>query len=345
MKVPAGEPAAPGAAAPPRAIPVAAPVDVANPIDKAMDEEGIGRRKRTRALRPGEVPCPECGAPLSTSAVLCIDCGFNFEKGKRIAVKRSGSKPTTVGPLGAPASSIPAELLDDADTQLDGLDRQGPPWENIGLRWSARFFSTLGGVLAAPNQTFLSMRRHGGRSWPLTYSLASYVLTSAVALLAALVVIWFVPIPGEGDAGAATSLAASLGRAGLLGVFALSLGLAIVLVPLWMFVHGGMAHLALWAVGGKKQNFESSFRVVGYVMGTLLVLDLFLAIIPGIGPLLAWLLTTVYMTLGLTSAHRTSPAQGMIAAVLANALFAGGVYGSVWLLVNRLGPAVWEAVR
>jgi hypothetical protein len=41
----------------------------------------------------GTKPCPECGRALTSEAIVCVGCGYSFERGKRLQVKVLKAKP------------------------------------------------------------------------------------------------------------------------------------------------------------------------------------------------------------------------------------------------------------
>ncbi len=63
------------------------PVDV---LDPSTDEESLLAALFEEEFGPAQEetkPCPSCAAALSTIAILCIQCGFHLEKGKKIAIE------------------------------------------------------------------------------------------------------------------------------------------------------------------------------------------------------------------------------------------------------------------
>jgi Zn finger protein HypA/HybF involved in hydrogenase expression len=59
----------------------ASPKQTADPLSDLLDEigyENIGAKNS----------CPECKTKLPPDAVLCVQCGFHLQKGKRLSTKR-----------------------------------------------------------------------------------------------------------------------------------------------------------------------------------------------------------------------------------------------------------------
>jgi hypothetical protein len=79
---PSADSRAPGAvgAAPNRKGPSGDPDDE-GPLADLLDE--IGLRAPTTGRR-----CPDCFADMGMEAIICIQCGFNTETGKRLRTKR-----------------------------------------------------------------------------------------------------------------------------------------------------------------------------------------------------------------------------------------------------------------
>ena len=44
------------------------------------------------AYPQGKQPCPSCGAPCSEEAKLCVQCGFQFDAGKKLRTKKTSDK-------------------------------------------------------------------------------------------------------------------------------------------------------------------------------------------------------------------------------------------------------------
>lgn len=65
----------------------------------AAEDEWIGKQTVCPAcqaeitIQPESEPCPECGEPAKPDAVLCTECGYNFQTGKKLKSKIVKSKP------------------------------------------------------------------------------------------------------------------------------------------------------------------------------------------------------------------------------------------------------------
>jgi hypothetical protein len=81
-------PSAPGADVLPEVFAIVAD-DAARPrLRPEPPSELVAAQPMPSAVRPldaaGSEPCPECGSALAPDAVLCIQCGFNRQTGKRL---------------------------------------------------------------------------------------------------------------------------------------------------------------------------------------------------------------------------------------------------------------------
>jgi hypothetical protein len=164
--------------------------------------------------------------------------------------------------------------------------RTGPPWEHDGPAVQ-RFIDTARGVLMDPRAFFAQMRREGGLGAPLVYALIGAVIGSAATIIYQFGMIGLGGAPGGyGDAGA------GLGSLFLVPIFAM----------LGLFVGSGIYHVLLTALSGANYPFETTFRVVAYVLGTVY---LFL-LIPVCGGLIGGILAVVHSIVGLATAHETT---------------------------------------
>jgi hypothetical protein len=191
--------------------------------------------------------------------------------------------------------------------------RSGLPWEHRQERgFFNAFVETLIMVLTKPNDAFTAMKREGGLGEPLLYALAG----GCFGLIIYLLFMFLMP-----------SIASFGGRASplahLLGAGAGSL-LLIVLVPIWVvivaFVSSAILHLCLMLVGGARQPFETTFRVVCFSMGSTDPL----VIIPFCGGLIAGVWRIVANCIGLARAHETDTGRAVLAVFLPLVVCCGG---------------------
>lgn len=121
--------------------------------------------------------------------------------------------------------------------------RSGPPWEG-SAPFVQRFIDTAQGLAMDPNAFFSAMRLEGGLVNPLIYAVVG---AAGAGLVSALI-------------GAVLPLVSA--------AFFLHLVIVPCLTAVMLFVGSGIYHVVLMLLGGAKQPFEATFRVVAYTMGT-----------------------------------------------------------------------------
>jgi hypothetical protein len=183
--------------------------------------------------------------------------------------------------------------------------RTGLPWDNRQTRGVvSAFFETLVMVLTKPMEAFTLMRREGGFGDPLIYGLIGGCFGYVVYMLFLL---------------AMPSLAMLGNRHNVIGEFVgMGFGLVfcIVLVPLVLtvgiFIGSAILHMCLMIVGGAKQSFETTFRVICFAIGSTYPL----VIVPVCGGLIAGVWGLVLQCIGLARAHETDTGRAVLAVFL-----------------------------
>jgi len=191
--------------------------------------------------------------------------------------------------------------------------RSGLPWDDRQQRGMLRaYFDTLVMVLTKPTEAFAGMKREGGFGEPLIYAIiggsVGYVIYFLYSFL--------------------------LGSARLLGshenpmlhmmgggirslVFIICIP---VLIALGVFIASGILHLFLMLVGGAKQPFETTFRVVCFAGGSADPL----LVIPFCGGLIAGIWKIVLYCIGFAHAHETDTGRAVLAVIIAVTVCCGG---------------------
>ncbi len=190
--------------------------------------------------------------------------------------------------------------------------RPGLPWEN---RTSENFFNalfeTIIMVLSKPDQAFAIMKREGGLGDPLLYA----VICGSAGSLISLVYQFFL-----------RSLGMGMGRNGLgaifgLGFFSILIIIFIpVLVLIGVFIGSAITHVCLMIVGGAKQPFETTLRVLSYGNGSAHLLN----VVPFCGGLLALVAALIVGSIGLARAHETDTWRAVVAILLPLIVCCGG---------------------
>jgi hypothetical protein len=206
--------------------------------------------------------------------------------------------------------------------------RSGLPWDERQTKGLFNaFIETLQMVLIRPVAAFTEMKREGGLGEPLLYAVIGGTLGGVFGVTYNFALRSFAPF---GDRqGALAHLFGGLGWIFLL-----------VLTPLFvvigMFVVSAILHVCLMIVGGAKQSFETTFRVVCFAEGSASPL----LIIPFCGGLITGIWKVVLYCIGLARAHETDNGRAVIAVLLPLIVCCGG-----FLLLMFGGLAAWSAAH
>jgi hypothetical protein len=209
-----------------------------------------------------------------------------------------------VPPPQAPAA--PATVV-AGSTTAGVLPRSGLPWD---LRHSKGFFSafieTLQIVLTRPGEAFTAMQREGGLGEPLLYGL----IGGTFGYLFYLLFILFMPslaFMGGGNRHNAFAGMFGMGAGVMLAVIFVPIGLTILI-----FLAAAILHVCLMIVGGAKQAFETTFRVVCFSIGSTYPL----MIVPLCGGAVASIWSLVLYCIGLARTHETDTGRAVLAVFL-----------------------------
>lgn len=107
----------------------------------------VGLQQADAALR-----CPECKAPVAEDFVLCVRCGYHFDKGRQLSTRVIGKRESAIG-SGGPGSGAKAPKSIAATLLMPGV------------------FATLGFVLFGMMSLF---QGEDLRAWGLSPQLAPY---------------------------------------------------------------------------------------------------------------------------------------------------------------------------
>jgi hypothetical protein len=214
-----------------------------------------------------------------------------------------------------------------ADPALTSLAmRAGLPWEHRQERGLFNaFIETLQMVLIRPVAAFTAMKREGGLGEPLLYAIIGGTLGGVFGVVYNFALRSFTPI---GDRhGALAHLFGGLGWIFLLILTPLFVAIAV-------FVVSAILHVCLMIVGGAKQSFETTFRVVCFAEGSAGPL----LIIPFCGGFITGIWRLVLYCIGLAHAHETDTGRAVIAVLLPLIVCCGGF---LLLMFGILGA--WSA--
>jgi len=195
--------------------------------------------------------------------------------------------------------------------QTGAASISGPAAPRSGLPWDERqtkgllnaLIETLQMVLSRPVAAFKAMKREGGLGEPLLYAIIGGTFGGVFALTYNFALRSFTPFGDRHNA-----LAHLFG--GLSWIFLL------VLTPLFVvigvFVASAILHVCLMIVGGAKQSFETTFRVVCFAEGSVSPL----LVIPVCGGLIVGIWKVILYCIGLARAHETDTGRAVIAVLL-----------------------------
>ncbi len=199
--------------------------------------------------------------------------------------------------------------------------RTGLPWENEP-RSLGCFFRTMGMVLGSPTQAFSVMRQYGGLGGPLLFNVYAVGMLMALAALIIVPILALVGLFGgwnNNNAQAAAVGAAFIGLFAIIGIIFYGVLLTVVMPLVW----AGITHLMLMMVGGAKQGFETTFRVICFGYFSLLLPSTFINIVPYLGGLASMIWIIVVLVHGLARAHETTGGKATAAVLLPMLLCCG----------------------
>jgi hypothetical protein len=206
--------------------------------------------------------------------------------------------------------------------------RSGLPWDERQTKGLVNaFIETLQMVLTKPVVAFTAMKREGGLGEPLLYAIIGGTIGGVFAITYNFVLRSFTPFADRH--GTFSHLFAGLGWIFLL-----------VLTPLFvvigMFVASAILHVCLMIVGGAKQSFETTFRVICFAEGSAGPL----LVIPFCGGLISGIWKIVLYCIGLGRAHETDTGRAVIAVLLPLIVCCGG---GLLLAVMAGAIGAWSA--
>lgn len=234
-------------------------------------------------------PEPEPQAHERSGSALCPSCGVAAEPGDQTCVY-CGAQMDTPAQGPAPTHGFREHAADDDD---DYEDEKTCPWEDRESYGTINaFIQTATNCLFNPSYFFSHLPINRGLSNPILFSIFSMLVGALFSY------VWTSVYYGTG------------------GIFYFFLAIPFIVIiggitiPIFLFIWGGLVHLALTIVGGAKEGFEATFRSVSYSSVT----QVFNAI-PVIGSI-ASLWGLVLTVIGLRETHKTSTGKSIIAVIL-----------------------------
>jgi DNA-directed RNA polymerase subunit RPC12/RpoP len=189
--------------------------------------------------------------------------------------------------------------------------RSGLPWEHG--RSISSWWQTMAMIVGSPGPAFSQMFQAGGLGSPILFNFWSMAIPMALVALVVVPIMFFIPFAGPNNMEPAERIGLAVGMGvGMLIALALYV---LLLVTVFALLYAAVIHVFLLLVGGAKQGFETTFRVVSFAQGAITPIGILVGCIPYIGGLIhaAWI--TVVTIIGISKAHEISAGKA-VAAVL-----------------------------
>jgi len=212
----------------------------------------------------------------------------------------------------AAAGPPPAGATSTITPSATPAPESGLPWDERQERgFFNAFIETLQMVLARPTIAFTAMKREGGLTEPLLYVLVGGSFGLIVYFIYSF---------------AFQSLGIFAQRNPLTHLVGMGIGSVVlliltpVLIVISVFINAAILHVCLMIVGGAKQSFETTFRVVCFSAGSVYPL----MIVPLCGGIIAGVWGIVLRCIGLARAHETDTGRAVLAVFLPLIVCCGG---------------------
>jgi hypothetical protein len=253
-----------------------------------------------------ELICPYCQfskevpkekIPEGTKGALCPRCGQHFalslpEDGPRLVTDKAAADRELRGPGEEPEK---------------GTERRGAPWEKrseVGI-WQG-IYQTFKAALFSPGRLFGGLTFTDGIKEPLAFGLLVGSIGSMFGLFWQFLVL----------SGGISSFDLPLFDQFPIGlVFPALLVVIPIYVTVRMFLYSTLLHLLLLVVGGGKNGYEATFRVVSYSQATHA-----LGLIPILGGWIGEIWQLIIQIIGLREIHETSYLRVILAFLIPVAL-------------------------
>jgi hypothetical protein len=237
-----------------------------------------------------------------------------------------GAGPAASAPPPPQTPATPAMIAPTAGST--SALRSGLPWDARATKglFSA-FIETLQMVLTRPSEAFTAMQREGGLGEPLLYAVIGGTFGTLFALVYNYAFRNLALFPTRHNA-----FENMIGGVGLIFLLVFTP----LLVVIWTFIWSAILHVCLMMVGGAKQSFETTFRVICFGGGSLNPL----LVIPFCGGLVVLVWKIIVYSIGLARAHETETGRAVLAVLLPLVVCCGGVL-VIAMMFGALGA--WSA--
>src|SRR5437588_8437365 len=222
---------------------------------------------------------------------------------------------------GAPPPQTPASPATVPAVGSTFAPRSGLPWDARATKglFSA-FIETLQMVLTRPSEAFTAMQREGGLGEPLLYALIGGSIGGVVSFLFSL---GFQSLGLFGDRHNAFAVMTGMGIGSIFFIILIPL-----LIAIGLFIGSAIVHVCLMIVGGAKQTFETTFRVVAFTQGSTGPLQM----IPICGGVIAGIWALILNCIGLARVHEIETGRAVLAVLLPVILCCGCGIGAALLI-------------
>ncbi len=283
-------------------------------VNRAGTTLGIFSEQDVRdGLRSGRFQATDLGWKEGMSSWQPLSQFPEFAGVEPSADAPSGSVPPPAPGEAPPPQTLPIAPVTAGTTAGEATPRTGLPWDSRqSIGFVNAFIATMKMVLLEPAKAFALMSREGGFAEPLIYS----VTGGSIGLVFYFIYQFFLQSLG-GLANRENPLGHMVGS----GVGAVMLIIFVpVLVVLSAFIGSAILHVCLMIVGGAKQAFETTFRVVCFTGGSVGPL----MVIPFCGGVVAGIWKLVLYCIGLAKAHETDTGRAILAVLLPLIVCCGG---------------------
>jgi len=265
--------------------------------------------------------CPKCGGVVTVPsgaapALSPEDEEFWSEVGGEPQGPHQPEEEAPAGPEKKSDAQVLKMYFEDK-TEEKELRRTGFPWEISDEGFFDRYWDTAVAIMNHPSDTWATMKLGGGYGKPLTYLLTGAAFGcffGAVWVVAINLVVLFTTIQGmqleEGQVRPPMFTTAIV--VGLAVVFFGGFLGGAVAVVIGNFIQAALVHLMAKVVGIKDTNYETTFRVVSYANGSIMVWSV-IPLFGGLFGLIVWLYS---VTFGLASSYNVPNQKAALAVIL-----------------------------
>jgi hypothetical protein len=215
-----------------------------------------------------------------------------------------------INPYAAPAGGY-------AGAYSGGMPQYGPrtglPWEVRGQSFGS-WWETMSLIIGSPNIAFSRMRQTGGLGSPIMFSVWGMGVPMALMLCIAIPVAILLGVGAGQEEGAGVGIGVG---AGMVALFVIGAIVYVFFVAtIGALIGAAIYHLSLLIVGGARQPFETTFRVLSFSQGAMMPVGIVLGFIPYIGPLIQMVWVLALMIIGLSRAHEIPGGKAAMAVLL-----------------------------